>query len=409
MSGCPGRGGSSSPAVAANAEGDEIEVLESCDVLPTAPEEFDPENSGYISTERFRSLLAAHGSELDPHKLEVLLALADSNADGRVCYQDFVNLMSNKRSNSFRRAILQGSRQLQGRPLLEEPGLSASQRLVRHIAHETLPRELDRKWYYDNYTCCPPPWLILAITIAEVAVFVYYGVLLDRWVLQVSHPLFLKGALVYHPQLRAQAWRYLSYIFMHAGTPGSERDSAAAGGRPAGDGARGSEDRLCVPLWGPGRLPRGVGGGHDGAGGGVIRRGLRPGVCTSGQHRHELVGDEVPIQALSDRNGAGVDERGVRPGRVAALLPAGRPALPQPQLRGAPGRGGGGRDPGRGHAAELRAAAAGAVPLLDLRVRLRHLRALRHLLERLRLQPAGPQAPPPTVSREGWRLIFSPR
>nr|XP_006635286.2 PREDICTED: rhomboid-related protein 3 isoform X3 [Lepisosteus oculatus] len=172
MSGCPGRGGSSSPAVAANAEGDEIEVLESCDVLPTAPEEH---------------------------------------------WKALFDKMSNKRSNSFRRAILQGSRQLQGRPLLEEPGLSASQRLVRHIAHETLPRELDRKWYYDNYTCCPPPWLILAITIAEVAVFVYYGVLLDRWVLQVSHPLFLKGALVYHPQLRAQAWRYLSYIFMHAG------------------------------------------------------------------------------------------------------------------------------------------------------------------------------------------------
>ncbi|MGH0139950.1 UNVERIFIED_CONTAM: hypothetical protein FKN15_070297 [Acipenser sinensis] len=98
--------------------------------------------SGYISTERFRSLLNTHGSELDPHKLAVLLALADSNADGRICYQDFVNL---------------------------------------------------------------------------VAVFVYYGLLLDRWVLQVSHPLYLRNPLVYHPQLRAQAWRYLSYIFMHAG------------------------------------------------------------------------------------------------------------------------------------------------------------------------------------------------
>ncbi|RXN15413.1 rhomboid-related 3 isoform X3 [Labeo rohita] len=55
---------------------------------------YDPENSGFISTERFRDLLAAHGSELDPHKLEVLLALADGNADGKICYQDFVNLVS---------------------------------------------------------------------------------------------------------------------------------------------------------------------------------------------------------------------------------------------------------------------------------------------------------------------------
>uniref|UniRef100_A0A3B4EKF2 Rhomboid-related protein 3 n=1 Tax=Pygocentrus nattereri TaxID=42514 RepID=A0A3B4EKF2_PYGNA len=224
----------SSPAVAANAEGEEIEVLESTEVLPAAPEDqwkslfdkYDPESSGFISTERFRDLLEAHGSELDPHKLEVLLALADGNADGKICYQDFVNLvspeyithnMSNKRSNSFRRAILQGSRQLKSSSLREEVGLGLSQRLVRHVAYETLPREVDRKWYFDSYTYCPPPWLILAITIAEMVVFVYYGLQLDRWVLQVSSPSFLKSPLPYHPQRRAQAWRYLSYIFMHAG------------------------------------------------------------------------------------------------------------------------------------------------------------------------------------------------
>ncbi|XP_018526075.2 rhomboid-related protein 3, partial [Lates calcarifer] len=180
-------------------------------------EKYDPENSGFISTERFRDLLATHGSELDPHKLEVLLALADGNADGKICYQDFVNLMSNKRSNSFRRAILQGSRQLKGCSLRDEVGLGLSQRLVRHVAYETLPREVDRKWYFDSYTYCPPPLLILAITIAEVAVFMYYGFQLDRLVLQVSSPSFLKSPLPYHPQLRAQAWRYLSYCFMHTG------------------------------------------------------------------------------------------------------------------------------------------------------------------------------------------------
>lgn len=56
--------------------------------------QFDPENTGYISTEKFRNLLQRHGSELDPHKLEVLLALADNNSDGKICYQDFVNLVS---------------------------------------------------------------------------------------------------------------------------------------------------------------------------------------------------------------------------------------------------------------------------------------------------------------------------
>lgn len=77
--------------------------------------------------------------------------------------------MSNKRSNSFRRAILQGSRQSKGCSLRDEVGLGLPQRLVRHVAYETLPREVDRKWYFDSYTYCPPPWLILAITIAEVS------------------------------------------------------------------------------------------------------------------------------------------------------------------------------------------------------------------------------------------------
>ena len=77
--------------------------------------------------------------------------------------------MSNKRSNSFRRAILQGGRQLKGSALREEVGLGLSQRLVRHVAYETLPREVDRKWYFDSYTYCPPPWLILFITVAEVS------------------------------------------------------------------------------------------------------------------------------------------------------------------------------------------------------------------------------------------------
>ncbi|XP_063512233.1 rhomboid-related protein 3 isoform X4 [Pongo pygmaeus] len=140
------------PAVAACAEAERIEELEpeAEEQLPAAPEDhwkvlfdqFDPGNTGYISTGKFRSLLESHSSKLDPHKREVLLALADSHADGQICYQDFVSL---------------------------------------------------------------------------VAFFLYNGVSLGQFVLQVTHPRYLKNSLVYHPQLRAQAWRYLTYIFMHAG------------------------------------------------------------------------------------------------------------------------------------------------------------------------------------------------
>lgn len=77
---------------------------------------------------------------------------------------------------------------------------------------------------------------------------------------------------------------------------------------------------------------------------------------------------------------------------MAALLPAGLPAMPQPQLRGPPGGRGGGPHPGRGGSAELRAAPPGAVALLDLLLRLRALRHLRSLLERLCLRTTRRQA-----------------
>ena len=78
-------------------------------------------------------------------------------------------------------------------------------------------------------------------------------------------------------------------------------------------------------------------------------------------------------------------ECGVWPRGVVALLPTGLPPLPQPQLRGPPRGSGGGPDPGRGGAPELRAASAGAVPLLDLLLRLHAVHHVRGLLECLRL------------------------
>lgn len=75
-------------------------------------------------------------------------------------------------------------------------------------------------------------------------------------------------------------------------------------------------------------------------------------------------------------------------GGVAAVLPSGLSSMPQSQLRGSPWRGGGWSDAGRGGPAELRAAAPGAVPVLDLLLCLHLVRALRCLLEHFRLQLA---------------------
>ncbi|XP_061471362.1 rhomboid-related protein 3 isoform X3 [Rhineura floridana] len=210
-----------SPAVAACSEAEAIEVLESEDGLPMAAE--DNHRAG--RNQNPSTPTCCPKTKLpsqQPHTDHPLLSRTQCDSSRgqkhvRKHWKALFDQMSNKRSNSFRQAILQGNRRLCSKALLEETGLNLSQRLIRHVAYETLPREIDRKWYYDSYTCCPPPWFMIVITIVEVAFFLYNGVVLDRFVLQVTHPLYLKNSLLYHPQLRAQAWRYLTYIFMHAG------------------------------------------------------------------------------------------------------------------------------------------------------------------------------------------------
>ncbi|XP_039528255.1 uncharacterized protein si:ch211-183d21.1 [Pimephales promelas] len=50
-----------------------------------------------------------------------------------------------------------------------------------------------------------------------IIVFMCYGVMLNKWVLQTYQPDFMKSPLVYHPGHRAQIWRFFSYMFMHVG------------------------------------------------------------------------------------------------------------------------------------------------------------------------------------------------
>ncbi|CAG04364.1 unnamed protein product, partial [Tetraodon nigroviridis] len=237
--------------------------------------QLDPENTGFIPVENFTSLVEHHELQLDPSKLDMLFALVQCNEDGQVCYQELIELdlgrkeqeylgqsrflrhlraaeasvttnrtlsrktdemisalrvslfdasisglslqMSSKRSSSFRRAIANGRRTLQREILLDETGLGLYKRFVRYVAYEILPCETDRRWYFHQNRLCPPPVFIAVVTIIQIIVFMCYGIMLNKWVLQTYPADFMKSPLVYHPGHRAQVWRFFSYMFMHVG------------------------------------------------------------------------------------------------------------------------------------------------------------------------------------------------
>uniref|UniRef100_U3JPM0 rhomboid protease n=1 Tax=Ficedula albicollis TaxID=59894 RepID=U3JPM0_FICAL len=147
----------------------------------------------------------------------MLVALAQGNDEGQVCYQELVDLISSKRSSSFKRAIANGQRALPRDVLLDETGLGIYKRFVRYVAYEILPCEMDRRWYFYQHRTCPPPVFMAAVTLTQIIVFLCYGARLNKWVLQTYHPEYMKSPLVYHPGHRARAWRFLTYMFMHVG------------------------------------------------------------------------------------------------------------------------------------------------------------------------------------------------
>ncbi|XP_032459682.1 rhomboid-related protein 1 isoform X6 [Phocoena sinus] len=288
---------------------------------PPRPQQLDPENTGFIGADTFAGLVHRHELPLDPAKLDMLVALAQSNERGQVCYQELVDLISSKRSSSFKRAIANGQRALPQDGLLDEPGLGVYKRFVRYVAYEILPREVDRHWYFYRHRSCPPPVFMASVTLAQIIVFLCYGARLNKWVLQTYHPEYMKSPLVYHPGHRARAWRFLTYMFMHVGLE-----------------QLGFNALLQLMIGVPLEMVHGL---------------LRISLLYLAGVLAELGWDEMSLQAAEDGAGPGVHELRGGPGRVAALLPATACLGPTAQLHGTPGGRGGGCQHGPDYPAQL--------------------------------------------------------
>ncbi|XP_048733353.1 protein rhomboid-like isoform X2 [Ostrea edulis] len=89
------------------------------------------------------------------------------------------------------------------------------QKMVRYIAKNYLTRDGDRQYYADRYTCCPPPWFIPAITLAEIGLFTYHCV--DAGAISANGPIPVESVLIYRPDKRIQLWRFILYTLIHAG------------------------------------------------------------------------------------------------------------------------------------------------------------------------------------------------
>ncbi|KAM9309387.1 LOW QUALITY PROTEIN: rhomboid-related protein 2 [Pholidichthys leucotaenia] len=84
------------------------------------------------------------------------------------------------------------------------------------ISKWMLPEDL-RSTYLERANCCPPPIFIILISIVELGLFIYYAVWKPQKQWVTLEEGIWKSPLTYKPDHRQEAWRFISYMFVHAG------------------------------------------------------------------------------------------------------------------------------------------------------------------------------------------------
>lgn len=68
--------------------------------------------------------------------------------------------------------------------------------------------------YEDEYSCFPPPFIMIFISAVEIGFFMYDAMI-------VGDTYSLRGpvakTLIYNPYHRAEVWRFLTYMLVHVG------------------------------------------------------------------------------------------------------------------------------------------------------------------------------------------------
>lgn len=128
-------------------------------------------------------------------KCKSTIQRADSNRDGYIEYDEFLRFVRIKSTRSRGATVL------------------------RRGALAVLPRgakSLENRRYIEEYSCWPPPLFMLIITLAEIITFIIYAVDMQLPITG-SGPCPIYSPLVFNPQRRYEAWRFLTYGLIHSG------------------------------------------------------------------------------------------------------------------------------------------------------------------------------------------------
>ena len=160
----------------------------------------DTDKDGKIHLDELRAFLHegnSHLEELPPEVLAEIIERSDWDKNRYITFDEFLHMVQAKETIAIHPHI---------------------HNLVRYSSIAVVPKNqrfTTVRSYIDQYTCLPPPLFMIAISIIEIAVFVFYCVKLDE--ISTTGPVPYESDLIYNPRRRFEVWRYFTYALIHAG------------------------------------------------------------------------------------------------------------------------------------------------------------------------------------------------
>ncbi|XP_078490568.1 rhomboid-related protein 2-like [Ciona intestinalis] len=156
-----------------------------------------------ITAARFNEIVINNRSNLPESVISKITNYIDNNKDGYVTLEEIEKMESEDAA-----VVAEGAG-------VSREHLSVFSRGYQTVGKFFLTKEQQKLTYGKQYKCCPPPIGILLISLAQIAVYVYYGQLSGNW-FGISQEI-VDSPIAYVPTKRKEAWRFLTYMFAHAG------------------------------------------------------------------------------------------------------------------------------------------------------------------------------------------------
>lgn len=166
-------------------------------------EKYDLDGDGKISYQELKAMIrgSAYSNDIPAKVVHIIMRKADLDDSGYLEYPEFIAMIHRK--------------DMQG----------VFGHLVHRYVHSMVPQrptaaqysarssDFPDGQYEEEYSCRPPAIAMIIISILEIILFLYD--VIAHKSLSVEGP--AATLFIYNPHKRYQAWRYLTYMFVHVG------------------------------------------------------------------------------------------------------------------------------------------------------------------------------------------------